>query len=202
MIKLCELLDISVNELLAGEKITPNDYNKKAEENMMNLIEETERTRKEQRKTSMVVIVALLVTILTFLFCVVTTMGGAKIGSFIDAPQLLVIVVPNIVFLAATKLVIPFGKSFLLAIGKESNIVKDDVRKSLSAVKLVGRTSFLTGLLYSLITLIAILYSYGDGVLHLEVFFANLQVGCLGILYALIINLLLLPVMIRLECLE
>ena len=36
---LCRVLDISVNELLSGEKLPPKDYSKKAEENIMNLLQ-------------------------------------------------------------------------------------------------------------------------------------------------------------------
>mgnify|MGYP002509338339 CR=1 FL=1 len=36
---LCEILKINVNELLSGERLPSQEYTKKAEENMMNLIE-------------------------------------------------------------------------------------------------------------------------------------------------------------------
>ena len=39
---LCEALDISVNELLSGEKLPVENYSMKAEENMMNLLKQNE----------------------------------------------------------------------------------------------------------------------------------------------------------------
>lgn len=47
MLPLCDALGISVNELLAGERLTDADYKKKAEENMMNLIREKEENKKK-----------------------------------------------------------------------------------------------------------------------------------------------------------
>lgn len=47
MIPLCEILQINVNELLSGEKLTENNYSKKAEENMINLIEEKQESKKK-----------------------------------------------------------------------------------------------------------------------------------------------------------
>lgn len=44
---LCEALDISVNELLSGEKLQIDDYSKRAEENMLNLLKEKEAVSKE-----------------------------------------------------------------------------------------------------------------------------------------------------------
>lgn len=40
MIKLCNELGITINELLSGEIISSKDYNGKAEENMMKLVKE------------------------------------------------------------------------------------------------------------------------------------------------------------------
>ncbi len=47
MVPLCELLEINVNELLSGEHLTGDSYSKKAEENMMHLIQETENQKKK-----------------------------------------------------------------------------------------------------------------------------------------------------------
>ena len=46
MMPLCEILGISVNELLSGERVSDLDYKEKAEENMMNLMEENQRNKK------------------------------------------------------------------------------------------------------------------------------------------------------------
>lgn len=47
MIPLCEILQITVNDLLTGEKISDIDYQKNAEDNIMNLINEKEKIVKE-----------------------------------------------------------------------------------------------------------------------------------------------------------
>jgi transcriptional regulator with XRE-family HTH domain/DNA-directed RNA polymerase subunit RPC12/RpoP len=45
MMPLCELLGISVNELLSAKRLTPSEYQKSAEANIMKLIKEKEETR-------------------------------------------------------------------------------------------------------------------------------------------------------------
>lgn len=47
MLPLCEALHINVNELLSGERLNASDYQKKAEENMMDLIREREESKKK-----------------------------------------------------------------------------------------------------------------------------------------------------------
>lgn len=46
MLPRCEALQITVNDLLSGEKISENNYQKKAEENMMSLMQENQENKK------------------------------------------------------------------------------------------------------------------------------------------------------------
>lgn len=54
LLPLCEGLDISVNELLAGERVSDDDYRKKAEENMVNLVKEAQESKKKIILSAMV----------------------------------------------------------------------------------------------------------------------------------------------------
>lgn len=60
MLPLCEVLEISVNELLSGEKIEASEYRKKAELNFMDLIRERQENKK---KTILSVIIGLMIII-------------------------------------------------------------------------------------------------------------------------------------------
>ena len=60
MLPLCEILGINVNELLTGEKIPIAEYKEKAEENMMNLVQEAQESRKKIILSAMVAFSALL----------------------------------------------------------------------------------------------------------------------------------------------
>lgn len=50
MMELCDILGINVNELLSGERINMEKYQKKAEENLMNLQKQKERADKMKRR--------------------------------------------------------------------------------------------------------------------------------------------------------
>ena len=47
LLPLCNELEITVNELLSGERVSEEDYLKKAEENMVNLVRETQESKKK-----------------------------------------------------------------------------------------------------------------------------------------------------------
>ena len=55
MLELCEALDISVNDLLCGEVVTVEDYNKKLEENLIEAVREKEAADKRLLSIEIVV---------------------------------------------------------------------------------------------------------------------------------------------------
>ena len=60
MLPLCELLEISVNELLSGERLDEKRYFEKAEQNIMSLMEEKAEAKKK-------LIIAVIVGVITLL---------------------------------------------------------------------------------------------------------------------------------------
>ena len=60
LLPLCKELDITVNELLSGERVSLEDYQRKAEENMVNLVKEAQESSK---KIILSAVVALLVVV-------------------------------------------------------------------------------------------------------------------------------------------
>ena len=60
MLPLCELLGISVNELLSGERLDEKRYFEKAEQNIMSLIEE----RAEAKKKLVIAVIVVVITLL------------------------------------------------------------------------------------------------------------------------------------------
>lgn len=63
MLPLCELLHISVNELLSGERLEEKRYIEKAEENIMDLLKEKAEAKKKIFVGAVVVFVTLLASI-------------------------------------------------------------------------------------------------------------------------------------------
>lgn len=55
MLGLCEILEISVNDLLSGEVITMNNYNKEAEKNLLEVIKQKEQSDRNLLRVEWVV---------------------------------------------------------------------------------------------------------------------------------------------------
>lgn len=65
LLPLCQELDISVNELLSGEKLSNEEYEKRAEENMINVIRNNTKASKEERIISAVLTAAFIIVGIT-----------------------------------------------------------------------------------------------------------------------------------------
>ncbi|RKJ39985.1 XRE family transcriptional regulator [Acutalibacter sp. 1XD8-33] len=63
LLPLCGQLDVSVNELLAGERVSTENYRKKAEENMVDLIREAQESKKKIILSALVAVMMLLAAI-------------------------------------------------------------------------------------------------------------------------------------------
>ena len=75
MLPLCAALDITVNDLLSGEKVSSADYQEKAEGNMINLMKENEENKKR-----------MALSIITGVITVIAVCALIVIVSLIDLP--------------------------------------------------------------------------------------------------------------------
>lgn len=67
LLPLCGELDISVNELLSGKRVSEEEYRKKAEENMINLVKETQENKKKIILSAMVAGLTLVAAVPLFI---------------------------------------------------------------------------------------------------------------------------------------
>lgn len=67
LLPLCEELGISVNELLAGERVSDNDYRKKAEDTMVNLVKEAQESKKKIILSAMIAGLVIMAAVPLFL---------------------------------------------------------------------------------------------------------------------------------------
>lgn len=81
MLPLCAALDITVNDLLSGERVSVIDYPKKAEANMMNLMKENEENRKR-----------MALSIITGVITIIAVCALITIASFLDLPAVVRII--------------------------------------------------------------------------------------------------------------
>ncbi len=75
MLPLCEILGITVNELLSGERLSIAAYQKKAEENIMSLLEENQENKKK-----------FTVSMIMGVTCVIAVVALVMLAAFLEIP--------------------------------------------------------------------------------------------------------------------
>lgn len=164
LVSLCEALDVSVNELLSSERISPEDYSKKAEENIMTLMKENEENKKGNVLTKIVGIVLLVVGI--FMFLVSNEYGYAGLTEyplyFIDMLDMIFIVL--------------FEAGIILISGERSKA---------GILSLLGKTIIPVGAVISLATAVVLLGTLDDP----STLGRNLAVTILALIYSCIIKI-------------
>lgn len=196
---LCDALGINMNELLSGERLAEESYSKKAEENMMTLMKETEEHKKKNKNSLITLVLCLAAIILTLVLTLYfgLSSGSSAIKAFIDIPSLLMLGIPTLLILAAAGMLKPFFKAFSM-LGSSDNYTRQQLEKTRLALKLGANSLLAVGALESLGSMILLLGYYYAGVAT-EAIFANAAVALLTMLYGMVAYLLLLPVRCRLE---
>lgn len=186
LFELCKVLDINVNELLSGEKLSDDSYHGKAEENMMTLMKEKQNSGRVN---------AIVGLILGVLFVLGTAwMTAGNIMWYFDMPSLVLITVLLLILLFMCGLTKDFFRGIAFFFGKNKEMDEAEFCRSLAAFKLVLIALPIDGLVSSLIAIVAIMGLLTDK----ATLGPNLAVAILTLLYSLILELLLLPVAARL----
>lgn len=198
---LCQTLRINVNELISGERLPEEGYSKKAEENMMNLIQETEISKKKNRNSLSIILVTVIAVFLGVSFIFFTNFGLSmgKGMMFLDMPTLLPMIVVSLLFLLGTNLSRPFLQAFLIVTGKRKGVSETEIVQAKSAIQLVSNTLLGMGIFESCVGFMAIMSSSMYMSMSMKSIMIAIPIALLSIVYGLIGFLLLLPIRMKLE---
>lgn len=199
MLPLCSMLGISVNELLSGELLSKGDYGKKAEENIINLLQKTEDERKRDRRGMIITLVSDIFLVL-FLGYLIFISNGSKhaFEYFVNIPALVMVLGLVLLVLLASRLLSSFFKAFRIAFCNQCEPDEEEVQDALSAVRLVFSAAPLAGGVVAVIGFVSTVSKLNDA----ASIGRNLALAVLSIFYVMLLLLLLLPLKNKLESLQ
>ena len=195
---LCDILQINVNELLSGERLPSKDYNKKAEENMMSLIQESSVNQKREKRELFLAVLTTIGILAVVIWNIIMIEGLSGISNFIDAPTLTYVVCILILVLALAGKLKDFFKAFSIAIRNDKGFSTKEIQKSILALKtaiivvnLAGLLNFFVGLVVSF-KMVPV--SEDEPIVLIWI-----AVAMLSIVYALVATLVFIPIYMRLK---
>ena len=188
MNELCMVLGISVNELLSGERLSKDNYNGKAEENMVNLLKDSEAQKDKQKWSLVNLILNLLWILLLVGMIAILGLGRPQILWFLDAPSLILIVGFLILGLGISGQMKYFGMGLKAAFVGKNILDKVQLEKAEYALGFGIKIVLMTGIITALISFVTIMASLADP----SALGPNLAVATLTVLYGIVLSMVLL----------
>lgn len=196
---LCDVFDVSVNELLSGERLSSDDYSQKAEENMMTLMQETEDSRKRGRASAVMGLLG--IAVIAGFIALTMAFGGVPAVTILDTVSILILFVATTLFLLAAGLWKDFWRGLRMTMSRKAQ-PSDGRDRAREALALASRTMLFTGIFASILQLIVVLYIQDGTQPGLMYLGKNIAVTLLTVLYGVLTHLLLLPLRSRLDVLS
>ena len=195
MESLCEILQINVNELLSGERLPSKDYNKKAEENMMSLIQESSQKANWTRNDFIKSILGMIILWITIVLMILTCGGIGAVANFMDMPSVLYVLLSSFIVVATSGLWNDFWRAFKYVWGEEKLNDAVQVKKSILALKTAMYAFILCGLVMSCISFVVMLKELTGK----DMIGPLLVLTILSTFYGILFAICLVPVKTKLE---
>lgn len=190
----CLLLNISVNELLSGEKFSQEHYVGKAEENMLELVKESEYHRKKGNWTIFGTVFSFLMLVMACIFVILSTSGVKSLSWYIDLPSIVIPLGITFFVLIASGTLWDFVQSFAIVYGKKQ-YSNEMIENAWCAMKTVLCTIPIAGAFTFLVSVVAIIGYLSD----ISMLGPHMAVAILSVFYCSIVEILLIPTAVRLR---
>ena len=204
MESLCGALHININELLSGERLSEAVYPQKAEENMMDLIHESEA--KAAKTNSVSIIVMIVLSLLPIAFSVLYGResyfnGSVSMLVWVDPPTITAMTAVTVLYLIGTKTARAFWRACVI-VSSKGNYDRAKIHESCTTVKMVQSSWLITGALISILGYVSTALEVANvhnGQDRYAMLTLNYALASLGIIYGLIGYLILMPIKSKLE---
>ena len=165
MPELCRILDISINELLAGERLSGEKYNQKADDNIVDLLKDSEDIKKDY-KGAIIGIVAGVCLVLAFIAVMVNVSGKSYMLTwFLNLSSFLAIIGIYLAVLGISGQFGGFFRSFKL-LSRQKNLTDEEISKlaqrSEYALDIGIRGTVIGGFMASIIGLVILMRTMSD----------------------------------------
>ena len=194
---LCGELHISINDLLSGEKLSEDDFDRKAEENIMSLMEENKKQKESNMGNSVKTVIGLLAVFIVLFFAMIISGGLYSLANLIDIPSLIIVLSLLIFFIITSGLSKDFGRGFKILFKGASDYSAEQLKKAYLAQKYAARIIMKAGPIGMIVGLINFLKRFDDP----STIGPNIAVAALTTLYSFILSAIFLYVETRIRLL-
>ena len=181
MTLLCKELEISINELLSGQRLSSEDYDKKAEENMMKLMEENEKGKSNSGWNIIGTVLGLCSAMIILVLNGISAGGFRNFNFYLDVPTLVIVFLLLVFILSATGLFKDYFRGFAVVFTGGREMGKGELEKIYLAHHYGKLTAVVAGVVVSIGGIVVCLNVLAEA--GREVLLVNLSMAMLGFLY-------------------
>lgn len=198
MPELCKTLEININELLSGERLSTEDYHGKAEKIMVDLMKDSENMKADRR--SGLIGLALGLVLLFVALLLVGVVSGTQLVWFIDAPSVVFVIGIQVIILAASGELRNFLRGFSLLF-KSKKYSPDElimlVPEVEYAITVAQKVLLIAGVMVSIIGFVTVMVLVWND--SINMIGPNLAVAVLSLFYSFLFVLILIPIKSRIH---
>ncbi len=195
MEELCKILQINVNEILSGERLLSQEYSKKAEENIISIMQESSENYKRDIREWFRFMIGVAALAFVVWLTIIMWGGFGAVGYFIDIPIFIYVLTMTVLVMGIAGVLKDFIKAFPLALKKFASTEVRQLEKSLLALKTAMVTINVVGAMTFGIGVVTACRALSD----MADFGVHVLIAMLSILYGLAVTLVLIPVYMRLK---
>lgn len=193
LLDVCLILNISVNELLSGEKFAEEYYVNKAEENMIELVRESEYHKQKGKWTIFGTIFSFLMLVIACVFVVLSASGVESLCWFIDMPSIIIPLGITFFVLIASESLGDFVHAFSICYGNKE-YSDNQIKNSWAVMRMVLCVIPIAGIFSFVVNIIAII----SHLTNVELLGPRVNVALLSVFYCAVIEILLMSTAMRL----
>ncbi|MCR5396378.1 MAG: helix-turn-helix domain-containing protein [Lachnospiraceae bacterium] len=184
MTLLCKELEITINELLSGQRLSSEDYDKKAEENMMKLMEENEKGKSNSAWNIIGTVLGFCSVMIILALSGISAGGIRNFSFYMDGPSLVIVFLLLVFILSAAGLFKEYFRGFVVAFTGGREMGKGELEKIYWAHHYGKLTAVVAGVVVSIGGIVVCLNVLAEAAR--EVLLVNLSMAMLGFLYGAI----------------
>ncbi len=132
------------------------------------------------------------------IICINMIFSDLNITYFFDGPSLLILALIIFPTLVQTGLLKDFNNSFRLTMGRKNEASFKEIKRAIEALKLVRMISMYTAIFTFCISSVVIIIQI-DKISDLKIFLLNISVAMMILIYAILFNIIFLPMEKQLE---
>ena len=194
LLDVCLILNVSVNELLSGEKLAEEYYVDKAEVNMVELVEECEYHRKKGNWTIFGTVFSLGMLVIACAFVILSAVGIDRLSIFVDVPSIMIPLGLTFFVLIASESLLDFVRAFSICYGKRE-FHEEQIWNSWATMKMVLFVIPIASVFSFIVSFIAIIGRLSNP----ELLGPHINVALLSVFYCSVIEILLMPMTMKLH---